>query len=83
MKSLEQIFQQHLRWKKRQKLKSLDIRTQFSRQLVELTESSGGDGVSQVLASYRNSCDGHYNQNGMMTSGYTGWKNTFCDAFLC
>ena len=38
--------------------------TQFSRQLVELTESSGGDGVSQVLASYRNSCDGHYNQNG-------------------
>ena len=40
--------------------------------------------MSQVLASCRNSCDGHYKQNwshndAMMTSGYTGWM---CDVMI-
>ena len=37
--------------------------TQYFRQLVELTESSGGDGVSQVHAFHIHSCDGHHNQD--------------------
>ena len=64
--------------------------TQYCRQLVELTESSGGDGVSQVLASYMNLYKFNFTmaiiKNGshndaMMTSGYTGWKIPFMTPF--